>query len=88
MAESKKVIDEFHIQDQKTCEINTELIDIIKFRQIKNGISVYQLLFRCFSTILALMIWFMSNGVDVHGWMEGNPTIDVRWIRRFVCKSH
>ena len=35
MAEvKKKVIDEFHIQDQKH-QINQQLIDIIKFRQNK-----------------------------------------------------
>ena len=34
MAESKKVIDEFHIQDKKH-QINQQLIDIIKFRQNK-----------------------------------------------------
>ena len=63
MAESKKVVDEFHIQDQKH-SINQQLIDIIKFRQNKKwyiSISVVAL----FSTILALMIYFMSNGVDV-----------------------
>ena len=70
MAEAKKkAIDEFHIQDQKH-SINQQLIDIIKFRQDKKwyiSISVVAL----FSTILALMIWFMSNGVDVQsGWKE------------------
>ena len=69
MAESKKVIDEFHIQDQKH-QINQQLIDIIKFRQNKKwliSIAVVAL----FSTILALMIFFMSSGVDVMGgWKE------------------
>ena len=70
MAEAKKKVnDEFHIQDQKH-SINQQLIDIIKFRQDKKwyiSISVVAL----FSTILALMIWFMSNGVDVQsGWKE------------------
>ena len=70
MAESKKkIVDEFHLQDQKH-QINTELIGIIKFRQDKKwyiSISVVAL----FSIILALMIYFMSNGVDVQsGWKE------------------
>ena len=69
MAESKKVIDEFHIQDQKH-QINQQLIDIIKFRQNKKwliSIAVVSL----FSAILGLMIWFMSSGVDVMGgWKE------------------
>ena len=70
MAESKKkIVDEFHLQDQKLL-INTELIGIIKFRQDKKwyiSISVVAL----FSIILALMIYFMSNGVDVQsGWKE------------------
>ena len=60
---------DMHIQDQKH-EINTELIGIIKFRHNKKwyiSISVVAL----FSTILALMIYFMSNGVDVQsGWKE------------------
>ena len=34
MPESKKVLDEFHIQDQKH-SINQQLVDIIKFRQNK-----------------------------------------------------
>ena len=34
MPESKKVRDEFHIQDQKH-SINQQLVDIIKFRQNK-----------------------------------------------------
>ena len=73
MAESKKVnsleTPEMHIQDQKH-QINTELIGIIKFRQSKKwliSIAVVSL----FSIILALMIYFMSNGVDVQsGWKE------------------
>ena len=66
MAEIKKEIDKFHIQDQKHA-INQQLIDIIKFRQNKKwyiSISVVAL----FSTILALMIWFMSNGGDADGY--------------------
>ena len=63
MAETKKVLkDDYHIQDQKHA-INQQLVDIIKFRQNKKwyiSISVVAL----FSTILALMIYFMSNGVD------------------------
>ena len=71
MAELKKKTEtpEMHIQDQKH-EINTELIGIIKFRQAKKwliSIAVVAL----FSVILALMIYFMSNGVDVQGgWKE------------------
>ncbi len=71
MAELKKKTEtpEMHIQDQKH-EINTELIGIIKFRQSKKwliSIAVVSL----FSVILALMIYFMSNGVDVQsGWKE------------------
>ena len=70
MAEVKKTeTPEMHIQDQKH-EINTELIGIIKFRQNKKwliSIAVVSL----FSAILALMIWFMSSGVDVMGgWKE------------------
>ena len=60
---------EFHIQDQKH-HINTELIGIIKYRQAKKwliSIAVVAL----FSVILALMIYFMSSGVDVMtGWKE------------------
>ena len=68
MAELRKVVKEdYHIQDQKHA-INQQLVDIIKFRQNKKwyiSISVVAL----FSTILALMIYFMSNGVDVQsGW--------------------
>ena len=70
MAEIKSTQDnDYHIQDQKH-SINQQLIDIIKFRQNKKwyiSISVVAL----FSTILALMIYFMSNGVDVQsGWKE------------------
>ena len=56
-------------QDQKH-QINTELIEIIKYRQSKKwliSIAVVSL----FSLILGLMIYFMSNGVDVQGgWKE------------------
>ena len=68
---SKNFLDtpEMHIQDQKH-QINTELIGIIKFRQSKKwliSIAVVSL----FSIILALMIYFMSSGVDVMGgWKE------------------
>ena len=73
MAESKKVnsleTPEMNIQDQKH-QIKTELIGIIKFRQSKKwliSIAVVSL----FSIILALMIYFMSSGVDVMGgWKE------------------
>ena len=72
MAELKKSnldTPDMHIQDQKH-EINTELIGIIKFRQSKKwliSIAVVSL----FSIILALMIYFMSSGVDVMGgWKE------------------
>jgi len=71
MADIKKKLDtpDMHIQDQKH-EINTELIGIIKFRQNKKwliSIAVVGL----FSFILALMIYFMSSGVDVMGgWKE------------------
>ena len=71
MAELKKKTEtpEMHSQDQKH-EINTELIGIIKFRQSKKwliSIAVVSL----FSVILALMIYFMSSGVDVMGgWKE------------------
>ena len=69
MAEVKQKNNEFYIQDQKH-QINTELIGIIKFRQAKKwliSIAVVAL----FSVILALMIYFMSNVVDVQGgWKE------------------
>lgn len=71
MADPKKkeVAPDMHIQDQKH-HINTELIGIIKYRQSKKwliSIAVVAL----FSVILALMIFFMSNGVDVQGgWKE------------------
>ena len=62
-------VNEYHIQDQKH-HINTELIGIIKYRQAKKwliSIAVVAL----FSVILALMIYFMSSGVDVMtGWKE------------------
>ena len=83
MAELKKIdTPDMYIQDQKH-EINTELIGIIKFRQNKKwliSIAVVAL----FSLILGLMIYFMSSG----GWMERNPTADVRWFRWFVCQGH
>ena len=60
---------EFHVVDQKH-EINRELVNIIQFRQSKKwyiSIAVVAL----FSIILGLMIYFMSNGVDVQGgWKE------------------
>ena len=70
MAEIKKTTTpDMHIQDQKH-QINTELIGIIKFRQSKKwliSIAVVSL----FSIKLALMIYFMSSGVDVMGgWKE------------------
>ena len=69
VVEKKDLNPEMHIQDQKH-EINTELIGIIKFRQSKKwiiSIAVVSL----FSLILALMIYFMSSGVDVMGgWKE------------------
>ena len=62
-------VNEYNIQDQKH-HINTELIGIIKYRQAKKwliSIAVVAL----FSVILALMIYFMSSGVDVMtGWKE------------------
>ena len=61
--------EDYHIQDQKHA-INQQLVDIIKFRQNKKwfiSITVVAL----FSSILALMIYFMSAGVDVvGGWKE------------------
>ena len=73
MAEVKKnnVLDtpEMHIQDQKH-QINTELIEIIKFRQNKKWL-ISIVVVSLFATILGLMIWFMSSGVDVMGgWKE------------------
>jgi len=72
MADPKKsdaVSNERYVQDQKH-SINTELIGIIKFRQAKKwliSIAVVGL----FSLILALMIYFMSQGKDVTGgWKE------------------
>ena len=72
MAEKKSnLLDtpEMYVQDQKH-EINKELVGIIKFRQNKKwyiSIAVVSL----FSAILALMIYFMSSGVDVMGgWKE------------------
>ena len=73
MAEVKKnnVLDtpEMQIQDQKH-QINTELIEIIKFRQNKKWL-ISIVVVSLFATILGLMIWFMSSGVDVMGgWKE------------------
>ncbi len=72
MAEKKNILldtPEMHVQDQKH-EINKELVGIIKFRQNKKwyiSIAVVSL----FSLILALMIFFMSQGKDVTGgWKE------------------
>ena len=69
----KKKHPEIHIEKFKLDVVDLsieQLIDIIKFRQNKKwyiSISVVAL----FSTILALMIYFMSNGVDVQsGWKE------------------
>ena len=57
------------IEDRKH-EINLDLLGIIKFRQARKwyiSIAVVTL----FAVILALMIYFMSNGVDVQGgWKE------------------
>ena len=65
MPESKKVRDEFHIQDQKH-SINQQLVDIIKFRQNKKWL-ISIVVVSLFAAILSLMIYFMSNGVDVVG---------------------
>ena len=60
---------DYHIQDQKH-SINTELIGIIKYRQAKKWLISIAVVF-IFSAILALMIFFMSSGVDVMGgWKE------------------
>ena len=57
-------------QEDKKHEINLDLLGIIKFRQARKwyiSIAVVTL----FAVILALMIFFMSNGVDVQGgWKE------------------
>ena len=57
-------------QEDKKHEINLDLLGIIKFRQARKwyiSIAVVTL----FAVILALMIYFMSNGVDVQGgWKE------------------
>ena len=69
MAEDIIQADEFHIQDQKH-EINQQLIDIIKFRQNKKWL-ISIVVVSLFAAILSLMIYFMSNGVDVvGGWKE------------------
>ena len=51
-------------------EINLDLLGIIKFRQSRKWyISI--VVVALFAVILALMIYFMSNGVDVQGgWKE------------------
>jgi len=58
-----------HIQNQKHY-INTKLIDIMEYRQSRKwyvSIAVVGM----FSLILALMIYFMSQGKDVtDGWKE------------------
>jgi len=69
IVEKKNINPEMHIQDQKH-EINTELIGIIKFRQNKKWL-ISIVVVSLFATILGLMIWFMSSGVDVMGgWKE------------------
>ena len=69
MAENKIKDDGFHIQDQKHA-INQQLVDIIKFRQNKKWV-ISIVVVSLFATILGLMIWFMSSGVDVMGgWKE------------------
>ena len=64
-----KIKDEASTEARKH-EINLDLLGIIKFRQARKwyiSIAVVSL----FSIILALMIYFMSNGVDVQGgWKE------------------
>jgi uncharacterized membrane protein len=56
--------------EERKHEINLDLLGIIKFRQARKwyiSIAVVTL----FAVILALMIYFMSNGVDVQGgWKE------------------
>ena len=56
--------------EERKHEINLDLLGIIKFRQARKwyiSIAVVTL----FAVILALMIFFMSNGVDVQGgWKE------------------
>ena len=69
VVEKKDTNPEMHIQDQKH-EINTELIGIIKFRQNKKWL-ISIVVVSLFATILGLMIYFMSSGVDVMGgWKE------------------
>ena len=68
---TKKIIkgDEFHITDQKHA-INQQLVDIIKFRQNKKWL-ISIVVVSLFAAILSLMIYFMSNGVDLGGgWKE------------------
>ena len=69
MADIKKDTDKFHIQDQKH-SINQQLVDIIKFRQkYKRQVSISVV--AIFSFILAMMIYYMSQGKDVtDGWKE------------------
>ena len=74
---TKKIIkgDEFHITDQKHA-INQQLVDIIKFRQNKKWL-ISIVVVSLFAAILSLMIYFMSNGVDVvGGWKEFAKVID------------
>ena len=73
--ESSKIVSklkdnvDYHVQDQKH-QINTELIGIIKFRQNKKWL-ISIVVVSLFATLLGLMIWFMSSGVDVMGgWKE------------------
>ncbi len=66
---TKEDASEFHITDQKHA-INQQLVDIIKFRQNKKWL-ISIVVVSLFATILGLMIWFMSSGVDVMGgWKE------------------
>ncbi len=69
LTELEKSDDDFHIQDQKHA-INQQLVDIIKFRQNKKWL-ISIVVVSLFAAILSLMIYFMSNGVDVvGGWKE------------------
>ena len=69
LKEVSKSDDGFHIQDQKHA-INQQLVDIIKFRQNKKWL-ISIVVVSLFAAILSLMIYFMSNGVDVvGGWKE------------------
>ena len=56
---------DYHIQDQKH-SINTELINIIKYRQAKKWLISIAVV-----GLFSIMIYFMSSGVDVMGgWKE------------------